>query len=80
MATTLNNYVSRVKLIQAGSLAELETAINTFLGESYTGDDALTEGEQVLTVDVDLNTVRDVPQPVTIWTATLSIAGSTTTA
>ena len=42
--------------------------------------DALTSGEQVLSVDVDINTVRDVPQPVTIWTATLSIAGSTTTA
>lgn len=79
MATTLNNYLSRVKLIQAGTLAELETAINTFMSDSYTGDDALT-GEQVLSVDVDLNTVRDVPQPVSIWTATLSIAGSTTTA
>lgn len=25
MATTLNNYLDRVKLIQAGTLAELET-------------------------------------------------------
>lgn len=79
MATTLNNYLDRVKLIKAGTLAELETAINTFMSDSYTGDDALTSGEQVLSVDVDINTVRDVPQPVTIWTATLSIAGSTTT-
>lgn len=80
MATTLNNYLARVKLIQASTLTALETAVNTFLSDSYTGTDALASGEQVLSVDVDMNTVRDVPAPVTIWTATLSIAGSTTTA
>lgn len=76
MATTLNNYLARVKLIHAGTLAELETAVNTFMSGSYTGTDALAPGERVLRVDVDLNT----PPPVIIWTATLSIAGSTTTA
>lgn len=45
MATTINTYLSRVKLIQAATLADLETAINAFMSDSYTGDDALQSGE-----------------------------------
>lgn len=41
MATTINTYLSRVKLIQAATLADLETAINAFMSDSYTGEDAL---------------------------------------
>lgn len=79
MATTINTYLSRVKLIQASSLAALETAINAFMGDSYTGDDALTTGEYVTRVDVDITSIRDVPAPVNLFTATLEIVGSTTT-
>lgn len=79
MATTINTYLSRVKLIQASSLAALETAINSFMGDSYTGDDALTTGEYVTRVDVDITSIRDVPAPVNLFTATLEIVGSTTT-
>lgn len=79
MATTINTYLSRVKLIQASSLAALETAINSFMGDSYTGDDALTAGEYVTRVDVDITSIRDVPNPVNLFTATLEIVGSTTT-
>lgn len=61
MATTINTYLSRVKLIQASSLTALETAINEFMGDSYTGDDALTTGEYVTRVDVDITSIRDVP-------------------
>lgn len=78
MATTINTYLSRVKLIQASSLAALETAINAFMDDGYTGDDALTTGEYVTRVDVDI-TSRDVPAPVNLFTATLEIVGSTTT-
>lgn len=79
MATTINTYLSRVKLIQASSLAALETAINAFMGDSYTEEDALQSGEYVTRVDVDITTVRDVPAPVNLFTATLEIVGSTTT-
>lgn len=79
MATTINSYLSRVKLIQASSLAALETAINSFMGDSYTGDDALTTGEYVTRVDVDITSIRDVPNSVNLFTATLEIVGSTTT-
>lgn len=50
------------------------------MGDSYTGDDALTTGEYVTRVDdVDITSIRDVPNPVNLFTATLEIVGSTTT-
>lgn len=76
MATTINSYISRVKLITASSLSALETAVNAYI----TGDDSgLETGEYVLSIDIDFATVRDVPTPVSQYVATLSIAGSTTT-
>lgn len=76
MATTINSYISRVKLITASSLSALETAVNSYI----TGDDSgLETGEYVLSIDIDFTTVRDVPTPVSQYVATLSIAGSTTT-
>lgn len=74
----INTYLARVKLVQAETLAKLETAINTFMSDSYTGDDALQAGEYVTAVDVDVTTVRDVPEPVSLFTATISIVGSST--
>lgn len=59
MATTMNNYLARVKLVQG---ADLE------------------EGEYVTGVDVDITTVRDAPKPTSLYTATISVVGSTTTA
>jgi hypothetical protein len=79
MATTINTYLSRVKLIQAATLADLETAINAFMSDGYTGEDALASGEYVTRVDVDITTVRDVPAPVNLFSATMEIVGSTTT-
>lgn len=74
----INNYLSRVKLVKAATLADLETAINAFMSDSYTGDDALQTGEVVTAVDVDVTTVRDVPESVSLFTATISIVGSST--
>lgn len=74
----INNYLARVKLVQASTLAALETAINTFMSDSYTGDDALQTGEVVTAVDVDVTTVRDVPESVSLFIATISIVGSST--
>ena len=74
----INTYLARVKLVQAATLAELETAINEFMSDSYTGEDALAAGEYVTNVDVDVTTVRDVPEPVSLFTATISIVGSST--
>lgn len=74
----INTYLARVKLVQTATLAELETAINTFMSDSYTGEDALASGEYVTNVDVDVTTVRDVPEPVSLFTATISIVGSST--
>lgn len=74
----INTYLARVKLVQAASLADLETAINAFMSDSYTGEDALASGEYVTSVDVDVTTVRDVPEPVSLFTATISIVGSST--
>lgn len=74
----INNYLSRVKLVKAATLADLETAINTFMSDSYTGDDALQTGEVVTAVDVDVTTVRDVPESVSLFIATISIVGSST--
>lgn len=74
----INNYLARVKLVQASTLAALETAINAFMSDGYTGDDALQTGEVVTAVDVDVTTVRDVPESVSLFTATISIVGSST--
>ncbi len=74
----INNYLSRVKLVKAATLADLETAINAFMSDSYTGDDALQTGEVVTAVDVDVTTVRDVPESVSLFIATISIVGSST--
>lgn len=74
----INTYLARVKLVQAATLAELETAVNEFMSDSYTGEDALASGEYVTNVDVDVTTVRDVPEPVSLFTATISIVGSST--
>ena len=75
MATTINTYYDRVKLLQANTLAALETAINSFI----TGDDSgLEEGEHVTDIDIHITSAPDAPwQPV--YVATLSIVGSTTT-
>lgn len=72
----INNYLARVTLVQAATLADLETAINAFMSDSYTGEDALQSGEVVTAVDVDVTTVRDVPEAVSLFTATISICGS----
>ena len=74
----INHYLARVKLVQAATLADLETAINAFMSDSYTGDDALQTGEVVTAVDVDVTTVRDVPESVSLFIATISIVGSST--
>lgn len=73
MATTINTYLARVKLLQASTLAALETAVNTFISEG------LESGEYVTAVDVDVTTVRDAPHPVSLFTATVTIVGSTAT-
>ena len=58
--------ISEVKLITASTLAALETAINEYI----TG----LSGKQVTAVDIDVTTVRDVPQPVSLFVATLSLS------
>lgn len=73
MATTMNNYLARVKLVQGADLAALEKAINDFIA------DDLETGEYVTGVDVDITTVRDAPKPTSLYTATISVVGSTTT-
>lgn len=73
MATTLNPYLTRVKLLQGATLAALEKAINDFIA------DDLEAGEYVTGVDVDITTVRDAPKPTSLFTATVAIVGSTTT-
>lgn len=74
MATTINAYYDRVKLLEAASLSALETAINSYI----TGDDSgLETGEHVTDIDIDITSDPQAPwQPV--YVATLSIAGSTT--
>jgi hypothetical protein len=74
MATTINTYYDRVKLLSANTLAALETAINGYI----TGDDSgLEEGEHVTDIDIDITSDPQAPwQPV--YVATLSIVGSTT--
>lgn len=58
--------ISEVKLITADTLAKLETAINTYI----TG----LSGKEVTAVDIDVTTVSDVPQPVSLFVATLSLS------
>ena len=74
MATTINTYYDRVKLLQANTLAALETAINGYI----TGDDSgLETGEHVTDIDIHITSDPQAPwQPV--YVATLSIVGSTT--
>ena len=71
MATTINTYLKSVKLITAASLSALETAVNAYI----TGLD----GEYATRVDVDITTVRDVPEPKTLFVATVEVVGTTTT-
>lgn len=49
MATTINTRLKKVKLIQAKTLSELETAVNTYV--SGLG------GEYAMSVDIDATTV-----------------------
>lgn len=71
MATTINTYLKSVKLITAASLSALETAVNNYI----TG----LSGEYATRVDVDITTVRDVPEPKTLFVATVEVVGTTTT-
>lgn len=73
MATTINTYLARVKLLTAANLADLEKAVNDYI------DDDLETGEYAVSVDIDVTTVRDAPKPTSLYTATISIVGSTTT-
>ena len=75
MATTINTYFDRVKLLEAASLTELETAINGYI----TGDDSgLEEGEHVTDIDIDITSDPNATW-LPVYVATLSIVGSTTT-
>lgn len=75
MATTINTYFDRVKLLSADTLTDLETAVNAYI----TGDDSgLESGEHVTSIDIDVTTVRDVPTAKSLYVATLCIVGSTT--
>ena len=71
MATTINTWLKKVKLIQAKTLSELEAAVNAYI----TG----LEGEYAMDVDIDVTTVRDAPQPTSLYVATVSVVGTTTT-
>ena len=74
MATTINTYFDRVKLLKADTLSALETAINAYI----IGDDSgLETGEHVTAIDIDITSNPSAPwEPV--YVATLSIVGSTT--
>ena len=75
MATTMNNYFDRVKLLEADSLTALETAINNYI----TGDDSgLESGEYVTSINLEIGTASDAPG-VNHYVAVLCINGSTTT-
>lgn len=69
--TTINTYLKGVKLITASTLSALETAINTYVSG--------LDGEYATRVDVDITTVRDVPEPKTLYIATVEVVGTTTT-
>jgi len=71
----MNSYFDRVKLIKADSLEALETAVNAYISGA---DSGLETGEYVTAIDIDVTTVRDVPQPVSLYVATLCIVGSST--
>lgn len=73
MATTINTYLARVKLLSAATLEALEEAVNDYI------DDDLETGEYAMSVDIDVTTVRDAPKPTSLYTATIGIVGSTTT-
>ena len=60
--------ISEVKLLTAPTLEDLEDAINDYIGD--------LSGKGVTAVDIDVTTVRDVPVPVSLFVATLSIAVS----
>lgn len=60
--------ISEVKLITASTLTALETAINEYI----TG----LSGKEVTAVDIDVTTVRDVPQPVSLFVATISLSAT----
>ena len=75
MATTINTYFNRVKLLQADTLTALETAINAYI----TGDNSgLESGEHVTSIDIDVGTNSAAPWS-DVYCATLCIVGSTTT-
>ncbi len=73
MATTINTYLARVKLLSAAALEALEKDVNDYI------EDDLETGEYAMSVDIDVTTVRDAPKPTSLYTATISIVGSTTT-
>lgn len=73
MATTINTYLARVKLLSAATLEALEKDVNDYI------EDDLETGEYAMSVDIDVTTVRDAPKPTSLYTATISIVGSTTT-
>ena len=73
MATTINTYLARVKPLSAATLADLEKAVNDYI------DDDLETGEYAMSVDIDVTTVRDAPQPTSLYVATVSVVGTTTT-
>ena len=75
MATTINTYFDRVKLIQADTLAALETAINAYISGDNSG---LESGEHVTAIDIDVGTNSAAPWS-DVYYATLCIVGSTTT-
>ena len=60
--------ISEVKLLTAPTLEDLEDAINDYI--------VALSGKEVTAVDIDVTTVRDVPVPVSLFVATLSIAVS----
>ena len=75
MATTINTYFDRVKLLKADTLTALETAINGYITGA---DSGLESGEHVTVIDIDVANVPEAPwQP--MYIATLGIVGSTTT-
>lgn len=75
MATTINTYFDRVKLLKADSLASLETAINGYITGESSG---LESGEHVTSIDIDVGVEADAPWQ-NVYIATLCIVGSTTT-
>ncbi len=60
--------ISEVKLLCAPTLEDLEDEINDYISD--------LSGKEVTAVDIDVTTVRDVPVPVSLFVATLSIAVS----